>query len=256
MGDAKGFGLSLKNVTVSTVGVPGKILQLGLDCPSVNLALSLHAPLQELRAQIVPSAKGNRLDRLMDEVDEYGAHTGNKVMMEYILIEGTNASDANAHALGTLLSHRRALVMLNLIPYNRTSVGEEQGFQSPSDAACKQFRNIVASYHRTVDAPGGKGDPDARAGAPILCTIRWSTVLGQSNEAACGQLALEINPEKAQHAGVKDIEDQISTHGRRKHPAKLAPGQNRGLPVILLASGTLLATLAVYKLRWRAHKLS
>jgi len=176
--------------------------------------------------------------------------------MEYILIEGTNASEAEAHTLGALLSQRRALVMLNLIPYNRTAVGEEHGFRSPSDAACKIFRNIVASYQRSVDAPGSKGDPDARAGAPILCTIRWSTVLGQSNEAACGQLALEINPEKAQHAGIKDIEDEMSQPSgpsRRRIPAKPLDGYS--YQIAILATGLALAMLAaVYKLRWRAQQ--
>ncbi|CAE7905861.1 rlmN [Symbiodinium microadriaticum] len=120
---SRAFGLALKNVTVSTVGVPGKIRQLAADCPAANLALSLHAPMQDLRSTIVPSATSNKLDALLREVDEYGALTGNKVMMEYILIEGVNTSAETAHALGSLLARQRALVMLNLIPYNPTATG-------------------------------------------------------------------------------------------------------------------------------------
>eukprot|EP00931_Biecheleriopsis_adriatica_P115668 TRINITY_DN91437_c0_g1_i1.p1 TRINITY_DN91437_c0_g1~~TRINITY_DN91437_c0_g1_i1.p1 ORF type:complete len:473 (+),score=80.58 TRINITY_DN91437_c0_g1_i1:29-1420(+) len=247
MSDAKGFGLSPRNITVSTVGVPGKIAQLGTDCPTVHLALSLHAPLQELRARIVPSAKGYSLDRLMDEVDEYGARTGNKVMMEYVLIEGTNASEAEAHELGALLACRRALIMLNLIPYNPTTVGTENGFRSPSDETCKRFRDIVASYRRSVDAPGCSGILDAKAGAPILSTVRWSTVPGQSNDAACGQLALETPGEVQKKAGgsIRDIEDHGSRAEGAAAAARPAPGFAAGLPGSQWQHLLALATLAL-----------
>ncbi|CAE7564166.1 rlmN [Symbiodinium pilosum] len=203
---SRAFGLSLKNVTVSTVGVPGKIRQLAMDCPAANLALSLHAPMQDLRSTIVPSAGGNHLDALLNEVDEYGGLTGNKVMMEYILIEGVNASAEVAHALGALLARRRALVMLNLIPYNPTASGDGNGYRAPTDAACKVFRNIVAEYRRCCDAPGSTCIADAQAGAPLLCTIRWSTVPGQAQMAACGQLALE-SAKPAMPPKMHDIED-------------------------------------------------
>ncbi|CAE7167900.1 rlmN, partial [Symbiodinium necroappetens] len=203
---SRAFGLALKNVTVSTVGVPGKIRQLAADCPAANLALSLHAPMQDLRSTIVPSATSNKLDALLREVDEYGALTGNKVMMEYILIEGVNTSAETAHALGSLLARQRALVMLNLIPYNPTASGDGNGYQAPTDAACKVFRNIVAEYRRCCDAPGSASIADAQAGAPLLCTIRWSTVPGQAQLAACGQLALE-SAKPATPVQLHDIED-------------------------------------------------
>ncbi|CAK8999880.1 Ribosomal RNA large subunit methyltransferase N (23S rRNA (adenine(2503)-C(2))-methyltransferase) (23S rRNA m2A2503 methyltransferase) [Durusdinium trenchii] len=174
------FGLALKNVTISTVGVMGRIRALGSEFPFAgpNLALSLHAPTQELRRPLVPSAKGLPLTELMREVDDYGELTGSKVMMEYILIADVNSSESCAHQLGELLANCRALVMLNVIPYNPTVSGEVNGYRPPTDAECRKFKFIVAEYRRRWDAPGNAG-ADGQAGAPVLCTVRWSTVPGQ-----------------------------------------------------------------------------
>jgi len=186
------FGVALKNVTISTVGVPGRIRALGDAFPSAgpNLALSLHAPTQDLRSSLVPAARGWTLNDLMKEVDDYGEATGNKVMMEYILIAEVNSSDECAHRLGRLLADCKALVMLNIIPYNPTASGDEHGYRSPTDADCRRFKFIVAEYRRRFDLRAGGAD--GQAGAPLLCTVRWSTVPGQAQAAACGQLALQI----------------------------------------------------------------
>eukprot|EP00435_Cladocopium_sp_Y103_P047099 s1710_g13.t1 len=74
------FGVALKNVTISTVGVPGRIRALAHEIPATgpNLALSLHAPTQDLRIDLVPTARGLVLEDLMREVDDYGEVTGNK----------------------------------------------------------------------------------------------------------------------------------------------------------------------------------
>lgn len=195
------FGVALKNVTISTVGVPGRIRALGHEIPAgPNLALSLHAPTQDLRIELVPTARGLVLEDLMREVDDYGEVTGNKVMMEYILIADVNSSDRCAHQLGTLLANCKALVMLNIIPYNPTASGDEHGYRSPTDADCRRFKFIVAEYRRQWDA--ANAGADGQAGAPLLCTVRWSTVPGQAQAAACGQLALQTPALKA-----ADIED-------------------------------------------------
>ena len=82
----------------------------------ITLALSLHAPTQEMRCKIVPSAKQNPLDELMAAVDAHiAAQEGRVLMMEYILLAGLNDTEEAGHALGELLKDRA--IKLNLIPY-------------------------------------------------------------------------------------------------------------------------------------------
>ena len=79
MTDSRRFGLRRAAVTISTVGVVPRILSLPDDLPGVSLALSLHAPTQELRQTIVPSAKAYKLDKLLADVDVYQQRTKQKV---------------------------------------------------------------------------------------------------------------------------------------------------------------------------------
>ena len=74
-----GFGLRRSAVTVSTVGVVPRIADLAADLPGVSLALSLHAPTQELRQRIVPSAKAYKLDKLIAQIDSYQRITQRRV---------------------------------------------------------------------------------------------------------------------------------------------------------------------------------
>jgi hypothetical protein len=128
------------------------IEKLARDCPGVNLALSLHAPTQETRITIVPSASAFKIDRIMDALDRYSREAGGRqIMIEYILIDGVNADENSAHALGALLASRRAYTMVNLIPYNRTDIGDLQNFRSPSESQCETFMHIVSSYRRQKD---------------------------------------------------------------------------------------------------------
>lgn len=104
MTDPSYFSLSPKRVTVSTVGVIPGIRKMGSLLPAVSLALSLHAPTQELREQIVPSAKAFKLDKLMEAIDQYIAVTGNKIFVEYVLLHGVNDGPEQARQLGELLA--------------------------------------------------------------------------------------------------------------------------------------------------------
>jgi len=83
--DPQIFALRRSAVTVSTVGVIPRMLQMMDDLPGVSLALSLHAPTQDLRKTIVPSAKAYPLDKLMAAVDKYQMHTRQKVSTSHIL---------------------------------------------------------------------------------------------------------------------------------------------------------------------------
>merc|ERR1719350_2200541 len=123
MADPGRFGLSMNHISLSTVGVIPYMRRLSREAPSVNLALSLHAPTQELRARIVPSAAAYPLDQLVDAVEGHLAASPGKarqptVMIEYVLLAGVNDSQDNAHELGQLLRGRQCMV--NLIPWNPT----------------------------------------------------------------------------------------------------------------------------------------
>ena len=173
------FGIPLSRITLSTVGVTHGIRRLARECPEIQLALSLHAPNDEIRSQIVPTTRSFSVAKIMEAVEEYQGRSSQqrKVMIEYILIDGVNASPECAHQLGQLLQGRNCMV--NLIPYNPTDAGDRYGYRSPSVTAIAAFQDIVFGYH--------SHDPSK----PIRCTVRWSTAKGQDIDAACGQLVLK-----------------------------------------------------------------
>ena len=102
------------------------MLQLANDFPKINLALSLHAPNQTLRSQIVPSSKAWHITKIMGALDAFIARQSQEkaksktVMIEYVLISGINDTDEVAHELGELLGARN--IVLYVIPYNPTDV--------------------------------------------------------------------------------------------------------------------------------------
>lgn len=122
--DPQRFGLAPSSITVSTVGILGKMRRLMNDQPKVKLALSLHAPNQALREILVPVCKERNvhLNDLMSMIDEYAgkvSHDGKRkgmIMVSYVLLRGVNDSKAHAIELRDLL--RDKPVIVNLIPYN------------------------------------------------------------------------------------------------------------------------------------------
>jgi adenine C2-methylase RlmN of 23S rRNA A2503 and tRNA A37 len=116
MVDPRLFALAPRHITMSTVGIIPNIKHLAHDFPKVSLALSLHAPNQALRRSIVPSAAAYKLEALMDAIRHYQEITGQKVFIEYVMLEGVNDSVEQALELGQLLKGHR--VTVNLIPWN------------------------------------------------------------------------------------------------------------------------------------------
>jgi 23S rRNA (adenine2503-C2)-methyltransferase len=114
---SEGFGIGSRRITVSTVGVPEKILQLARDWPEVNLALSLHAPSDDLRNFLVPLNRTYPLKEVLAAVREYLRLTRRRVTIEYTLWQGLNDGEVHALQLSRLL--RGLLVHVNLIPGNR-----------------------------------------------------------------------------------------------------------------------------------------
>jgi len=164
--DSRMFNLGLSHVTVSTVGVIPAMYRLADEIPNVALAVSLHAPDQELRSQIVPSGKFNTMDRILEAMNYYLNRSQHHSFIQYTVIKGINDSDDHARRLAEQLRGRR--VKINLIPYNPTS---KMGFDTPEAERMESMKEIIMQ-------------------AGLLCFIRDSTEAGRDVSGACGQLAL------------------------------------------------------------------
>ncbi|CAH1444520.1 unnamed protein product [Lactuca virosa] len=97
------FQLSPKKITVSTVGIIHAINKLHGDLQNINLAVSLHAPVQDIRCQIMPAARAFPLEKLMNDLAEYQKKSQQKIFIEYIMLDGVNDEEQHAHQLGRLL---------------------------------------------------------------------------------------------------------------------------------------------------------
>ncbi|MCS6866595.1 MAG: 23S rRNA (adenine(2503)-C(2))-methyltransferase RlmN [Gemmataceae bacterium] len=161
-GDKNGLGIGARHVTISTVGLPEKIRQLAACGKPYHLAVSLHAPNDELRTQIVPTNAKIGLDAILSAADDYFAATGRQVTYEYVVLGGLNDQPQHARQLAGLLRGRKAHV--NLIPWN-----EVEGLP---------FRRPVATDVKNLTLTLRK--------AGISVKIRKRK--GADIDAACGQL--------------------------------------------------------------------
>lgn len=144
------IGIGRRFITISTVGIPGRIHQLAEHHLQATLAVSLHASNQAVRSQLIPSARQYPLEALLNECREYVKLTGRRVTFEYILLAGVN--DLREHAI-ELAEHLRGFQShVNLIPYNPIS---EVDYQRPDRRRIESFmnalkdRNIAVSVRRT-----------------------------------------------------------------------------------------------------------
>lgn len=123
--DQKGLAIGARHLSVSTIGIPEKIEKFANEGVQVNLALSLHAPNDELRTELAPVNAKYNLQSVLRAVDDYLAKTKRKVMLEYVMIDGVNDSDFLAKELVQLIrthikKERQYLCLVNLIAYNPT----------------------------------------------------------------------------------------------------------------------------------------
>ena len=151
-------------MTISTVGVVEGIEKLSHEDLSVNLALSLHAPNQQLRQKIIPFARKYPLEKILAAMDEFTERTNRDLTFEYTLIEGVNDDESCAKELASLLDGRQCTV--NLIPYNPVA---GVLFRRPDKCCVENFRDIL----------------DRRG-----INTTWRYTKGCDIAAACGQLAL------------------------------------------------------------------
>lgn len=160
--EPKGKNMSYRNMTVSTCGLVEKIRAFGDDHPTVNLAISLHAPNDELRKKTMPVANRYTVREIVDACREHAEKTGRRVTYEYALIKDVNATEGAVQELADLL--RGTLCHVNLIPLNEV---EESDFHGIS----RQEAEEIAAYLTAHGVPA---------------TVRRS--LGRDIDAACGQL--------------------------------------------------------------------
>ncbi len=157
-----GLGLSQRRVTISTVGLPEKIRKLATLNRQYHLAVSLHAPTEELRNELVPVNEKIGLSAVLGAADFYFQTTGRQVTYEYVLLHNINDRLRDAQALAQRLQGRKAHV--NLIPYNRVA---GVPFKRPKPEAIRRFVTVLRT--RGVSA-----------------TVRKTK--GRAIDAACGQL--------------------------------------------------------------------
>jgi 23S rRNA (adenine2503-C2)-methyltransferase len=175
----KGLGISARRITISTVGLPAAIRRLGqLGCP-YHLAVSLHAPDDELRSRLVPANRKVGIDAILEAAEEYFSATGRRIMYEYVLLADVNDRPEQARRLVERLRGRAALV--NVIPYNPVR-GLPYRTPRPRDTA--RFVEILED-------------------AGIAVKIRYRK--GERIDAACGQLRRGVvTPGEGEREGVGD----------------------------------------------------
>jgi 23S rRNA (adenine2503-C2)-methyltransferase len=148
-----GLGISPRRITISTVGLPPAIRRLTNECSRYNLAVSLHAPNDELRDQLVPVNRKTGLADILAEADRYFEASGRRLTFEYVLLGGLNDQAEHAQQLAALLRGRAAL--LNVIPYNPVA---GLPYKTPSAAAQRRFREILEQAGLNIQFRQRKGD--------------------------------------------------------------------------------------------------
>jgi 23S rRNA (adenine2503-C2)-methyltransferase len=154
-----GFNLGARHMTVSTVGLVPAIRKLSQEPLQVNLAISLHAPTDELRGQTMPINKKYPLEELLAACKDYIAATGRQVTFEYVLLAGVNDTAEYAHLLSELLVPLKQFAHVNCIPVNATSAD----YKSPSGESIRAFRNILFEHGVSNSVRAERGDDIAAA---------------------------------------------------------------------------------------------
>ena len=151
--DPDGLGIGARRITISTVGLPAALGRLAeQDCP-YHLAVSLHAPDDALRNELVPAGRKVGIAAILAAADHYFEATGRRVTFEYVLLSQVNDRPRHARKLAALLAGRAALV--NVIPYNPVA---GLPYQTPAPQDTARFVEILQSAGVTVKIRYRKGD--------------------------------------------------------------------------------------------------
>ena len=166
----KAFGLGQRSITISTIGLIAGIDKLAEEDLQIGLAISLHAPNNEMRKWLVPTASPHSVEDIISTGRRYFRKTGRRVTFEYALIDGVNDSPETAEELAWLLRGNGSHV--NLIPVNPTA----GNFERPSKRNVLEFEDILLD-------------------SGVNCTVRVEK--GSEISAACGQLRTDMVKRKA-----------------------------------------------------------
>ncbi len=159
--DYKYFNIGVRSISISTAGIIEGIKKLSDEILHVNLAISLHAPTDKLRRELMPIDKRYPLEEVLKTVNEYIEKTNRKVMFEYVLIKDVNDTDECAKELAKIMNKK--LYMVNLILYNDTGI-----YKASETKRVEKFRAILEQLK-------------------IRYTQRYR--FGDDINAACGQFA-------------------------------------------------------------------
>lgn len=165
--EKKGISLAKLRITISTAGYLPGLMRWNQEIPGVNLALSLHAAIEEKRQQLIPLNQPYPLKDVMAAIDAIPMARKQYVTYEYLVIKDFNDGEEDALALGALLKHRPALI--NLIAFNPYPGSH---WHRPNDADMRTFHTLLSQHGLTATIRATKGDD-------IL--------------AACGQLKTSLN---------------------------------------------------------------
>ncbi len=157
----EGFNLGARHFSISTVGITEGIRKLAEEKLQINLAISLHAPDDNLRSELMPINKKYPIKEILNAADDYIKKTRRRVMFEYIMIKDLNDSAEHAEALAGIM--KKHLYFVNLISYNATGI-----FKPSPPARIEKFKKILEKNR-------------------VAVTLRYR--FGEDIEAACGQLA-------------------------------------------------------------------
>ena len=157
-----GLGISARRITISTVGLPPGIHQLAELNTRFQLAVSLHAPNDELRNELVPVNKNIGIEAILAAADHYFDVSSRRLTFEYVLLDQINDQIVHARQLVRILQHRNAL--LNVIPYNQVA---GLPYKRPSQNSIMRFRDILEAGN---------------------INVQFRQLKGNEIDAACGQL--------------------------------------------------------------------
>lgn len=168
------LGMSQRRITISTSGYVRQLKQFVDNGFKGRVAISLHAPNQELRERLMPVAKQHSLDELLEVLDEHVQNTNKRVSYEYIMIK--NVNDTPQHAMELVDMFKERLAHINLIPYNPI---REETFERSPKGRIKDFCEILEKHR-------------------INHSVRFT--MGDDVNAACGQLADRENKKAVERA--------------------------------------------------------
>ncbi len=171
-----GMGISARRITLSTVGLPSAIRKLvGFEIP-VTLALSLHAPNDEMRRKIIPWAEYSTIEELLDACDEYFRATGREITLEYIVLGGFNDRPEHADELSVLARRLRANV--NLIRWNEVA---DLPFRRPLTEDVLQFQEVLRNRGVNVHIRASRGRDIAAACGQLRHEVKMGSAVKTSS---------------------------------------------------------------------------